>query len=108
VHHRSSPAHACALLERSITDAGGTWALCDTDSMAIVATATGGLVACPGGPQTLPIGGSAVAALSIAKVDAIRDRFQALNPYQPTAVPDLLKLESTGTCLAISAKRYVI
>src|SRR5205807_1919929 len=30
-----------ALLERSVSDAGGSYTFCDTDSMAIVATCTG-------------------------------------------------------------------
>ncbi len=97
-----------ALLERTVTDAGGTWAFCDTDSMAILATDTGGLLACPGGAHRLPDGTEAVRALSHAQVHAIRDRFTALNPYDPAKVPDLLKLEKSGTCYAISAKRYVL
>ena len=98
-----------ALLERAVTDAGGTWAFCDTDSMAIVATPTGGdLIACPGGDQHLPDGTPAIRALSHAQVDTIRERFTALNPYRAGAVPDLLKVEATGTCYAISAKRYVV
>ena len=39
-----------ALLERLVADCGGTYAMEDTDSMAIVASKHGGLVACPGGP----------------------------------------------------------
>ncbi len=39
-----------ALLERLVTDRGGTYAMEDTDSMAIVARERGGLVPCPGGP----------------------------------------------------------
>ena len=39
-----------ALLERCVTDLGGTYAMEDTDSMAIVATQRGGLIECPGGP----------------------------------------------------------
>ena len=39
-----------AMLEQCVTELGGTWAFCDTDSMAIVSTENGGLVACPGGP----------------------------------------------------------
>ena len=39
-----------ALLERCVTDHGGTYAMEDTDSMAIVATKRGGLIPCPGGP----------------------------------------------------------
>jgi hypothetical protein len=96
------------LLERGITDAGGTWMFCDTDSMAIVATPTGGLLACPGGSHRLPNGIDAALALSHQQVDAIRDRFRRLNPYDQTVVPDLLKTEIDGTCLAISAKRYAI
>ena len=36
-----------ALLERLVTDRGGTYAMEDTDSIAIVASKEGGLVACP-------------------------------------------------------------
>ena len=97
-----------ALAERAVTDAGGTWVFCDTDSLAIAATPTGALVQCGGGNHQLLDGSPAVRALSYAQVDAIRDRFTALNPYDPTVVPEVLKLEQTGTCYAISAKRYVI
>jgi len=97
-----------ALLERAVTDAGGTWVFCDTDSLAIAATPTRSLVPCEGGNHQLPDGRAAIRALSYAQVDAIRARFTALNPYDPTVVPEVLKLEQTGTCYAISAKRYVI
>ena len=40
-----------ALLEKCVTDLGGTYAMEDTDSMAIVATERGGLVDCPGGDR---------------------------------------------------------
>jgi hypothetical protein len=96
------------LLERAVTDAGGTWVFCDTDSLAIAATENGGLVPCNGGEHRLPDGSPAVRTLSYAQVDAIRERFTALNPYDPVVVPEVLKLEQTGTCYAISAKRYVI
>ncbi len=39
-----------ALLEHSVSELGGTYAMEDTDSMAIVATEHGGMVPCPGGP----------------------------------------------------------
>lgn len=97
-----------ALAERAVTDAGGTWVFCDTDSMAIAATHGGGLLRCDGGDHQLADGTPAVKALSYDQVDSIRARFAALNPYDPTVVPDLLKREDTGTCYAISAKRYVI
>ena len=107
-----------AMLERCVTDLGGAYALCDTDSMAIVATENGGLIPCPGGP--LSAGGqSAVRALRYQEVRAIVDRFAALSPYDKTAVPgSILKIEDEnfrpdGTqrqlyAYAISAKRYAL
>ncbi|WP_445185555.1 helix-turn-helix domain-containing protein [Pseudonocardia sp. Cha107L01] len=97
-----------AMLERCVTDAGGSWVFADTDSMAIVANRGGTLVPCPGGPYKLPDGRAAVRALTFEQVDAIRARFQALNPYQPGAVADILKEEFRGHCYAISAKRYAL
>jgi hypothetical protein len=113
-----------AMLERCVSDAGGTHAFCDTDSMGIVATEHGGLVPCPGGPQHLSDGREAIRALSWAEVEAIRDRFAALNPYDedpydPAVVPgSILKVEDENFdearqrrqlyCYAISAKRYAL
>lgn len=109
-----------ALLERCVTDLGGTYAMEDTDSMAIVATKRGGLVACPGGPYRTSAGQEAIRALSWAQVDAILKRFQSLKPYDPRAIPgSILEIEDdnfdpkTGKqrqlwCLAISAKRYAL
>lgn len=97
-----------ALLERCVTDAGGTWAMADTDSMGIVASPDGGLIPCPGGPHQLN-GGDAVLALTHQQVEQIRERFEALNPYDRTAVPgSILKAELDATCLAIAAKRYAL
>ena len=65
----------------------------DTDSMAIVAIESGGLVACPGGDHELPSGERAVRALSYAEVDTIRARFgERLEPYHPGTVREILKL----------------
>jgi hypothetical protein len=98
-----------ALLEHLVVAAGGTWVFCDTDSMAIVATQDGrDLIPCLGGGQHLPDGTPAIKALSYQQMQEIRARFNTLNPYNKTAVPGLLKLEHTGTCYAISAKRYVV
>jgi hypothetical protein len=109
-----------ALLERVVSDAGGCWAFCDTDSMAIVASTHGGLVPCPGGPLRDEHGRECVRALSWAKVERIRDRFAALNPYNRELVPgSILDLEpenfdpQTGKqrelhCYAISSKRYCL
>lgn len=99
-----------ALLGHHVTSAGGHWAFCDTDSMAIVATPNGGeLIPCEGGPHKTPDGRSAIRALSHANVTKIRRWFDTLNPYDLQVVPDLLKDEDlAGMCIAISAKRYVI
>lgn len=86
-----------ALLESEVTQRGGAFAFCDTDSLAIV----GG----PNCPKGIP---------SITKddVDAIVAKFNALNPYNREIVPNLLKIEykecSDLRCYAISAKRYVL
>jgi hypothetical protein len=105
-----------ALLERCVTDLGGTYAMEDTDSMAIVAVRRGGLIDCPGGTERLK-GKPAIRALSWARVDAIASRFESLNPYDlPGSV---LKIEGDNFdlqthkqrqvwCLAISAKRYAL
>ncbi len=84
------------LLERLITDAGGSWMFCDTDSMAIVATPTGGLLACPGGPHQLPDGQAAVQALSHDQVDHIRQRFRTLNPMTRARSPTCSSTSSTA------------
>ncbi len=109
-----------ALLERLVTDAGGTHAFCDTDGVAVVATETGGLVPCPGGPQRLREGQAAIPALSWARAEEIRERFATLNPYDKTTVPgSILKLEEENFdkapgerrqvwCYVISAKRYAL
>jgi hypothetical protein len=96
-----------ALLERQVVDAGGTWAFCDTDSMAIVASRDGAAI--PGLPRRVLTG---------AEVEAIREGFAALNPYDRTAIPgSILKLEDENMadgverdlwCFAISAKRYAL
>lgn len=109
-----------ALLERCVSDAGGAYAFCDTDSMAIVASTQGGLIPCPGGPQRPPDRRAAVHALSHGEVDRIIERFASLNPYNPAIVPgSILEQEAenldpkTGKprelyCYAISAKRYAL
>jgi len=94
-----------SLLEYSVREAGGTYAMEDTDSMAIVATERGGIIPCPGG-----------------QVGRRRNvnRFAELNPYERDAVPgSILKIEDDNRdpktqkqrqlyCVAISAKRYAL
>ena len=109
-----------ALLESCLTKLGGTYAMEDTDSMAVVATTRGGLISCPGGPLKMPDGRPAIRALSWAQVRHITARFEALNPYDRSAVPgSILKIEDCNFdpkskkqrqiwCVAISAKRYAL
>ena len=108
-----------ALLEHCVAERGGTFAMEDTDSMAILATKTGGMVPCPGGSY-IKSGEPAVKALTWAQVQEISEKFAALNPYGREAVPgSVLKIEEDNFdpnsgqqrqlyCFAISAKRYTL
>jgi hypothetical protein len=109
-----------ALLERLVSDRGGTYAMEDTDSMAVVSSERGGLVPCPGGPYRTAGGREAARALSWKAVRAIVRLFARLNPYDHAAVEgSILKVEDDNFdpqtkeqrqlwCLAISAKRYAL
>jgi hypothetical protein len=108
-----------ALLENCVSELGGTYAMEDTDSMAIVATERGGLISCPGGSEQ-EAGKPAIKALSWKQVEDIAKRFAALNPYDRDAIRgSILKIEDDNFdpktrkqrqlyCLAISAKRYAL
>ncbi len=109
------------LLEHSVSELGGTYAMEDTDSMAIVATEHGGIVACKGGKLRTENGEEGIKALSWKEVrQIIVAKFEALNPYDRDVVTgSVLKIEDdnldpkTGKqrqlhCLAISAKRYAL
>jgi DNA polymerase type B, organellar and viral len=95
------------LLECCVREAGGTYAFCDTDSMAIVATRNG--------THLEELG---TKALSWAEVDEIIARFSKLNPYNFADDNDsILKIEdenfSDGEriqlhALCVSAKRYAL
>jgi hypothetical protein len=109
-----------ALLEHSVTKLGGTYAMEDTDSMAIVATEHGGIIQCPGGTYRTPDGQEGIKALTRKQVQGISEKFSSLNPYDKEAIPgSVLKIEddnfdpATGKqrqlhCVAISAKRYAL
>ncbi len=109
-----------AMLERMVTDAGGSYLMCDTDSMAIVASERGGLVPCNGGPHRMPDGTDAVKALSWEQTRGIVDKFKTLNPYDPGIVRgsilnvvEELNRDSDGNQrqiygYGISAKRYAL
>lgn len=109
-----------ALLEHSVSDLGGTYAMEDTDSMAIVATEKGGIIPCAGGALRTKDNREAIRALSWADVCQITKRFASLNPYAQDAVQgSILKIEEDNFnpethkqrqlyCFAISAKRYAL
>jgi len=78
-----------AMLERCITDKGGHFLFCDTDSMCIVASRTGGWVGCPNEPR--------IKALSWEDVKEITKRFGSLNCYDRTKVRgSILKIEKVN------------
>jgi hypothetical protein len=98
-----------ALLENCVREKGGTYAMEDTDSMAILATERGDTISC---------NGRSITALSWEQVREISERFAQLNPYDRDAIPgSILKIENDNFdpvtrdqrqiyCVAISAKRY--
>lgn len=95
-----------AMLERCITDAGGTWVACDTDSMMPVVTPDGSPVKTRHGD---------IPALSESTARQIQERFDSLNPYDAAVAPGIhiLKREHDKDprplyCYAISAKRYAL
>jgi hypothetical protein len=86
-----------AMLERSVTDQGGTYLFCDTDSMAIVASRFGKLIPCPGGARRTLDGRDAVKALSWKDVEQIVQKFSQLNPYDRNiAKESILKIEDVN------------
>ncbi len=68
-----------AMLERCIADAGGTFLFCDTDSAAIVSTEHRTEIAMPDGARP-------ITALSWHGSERIVDRFEKLNPYNPSSL----------------------
>jgi DNA polymerase type B, organellar and viral len=109
-----------ALAEHAVREKGGTYAMEDTDSMAIVATEDGGIIPCPGGTSQIIGDPEGVRALKWKEVEQISDQFKSLNPYDGQIIPgSILKIEDDNFdphtnrqrqlhCLAISAKRYAL
>ncbi|HEX7518014.1 MAG TPA: hypothetical protein VII30_05810 [Gemmatimonadaceae bacterium] len=106
-----------ALLEKCVTERGGTYAFCDTDSMAIVATQFGGLVECEGGTADETDRIEAIRALTWQDVESIRANFDTLNPYDSGVIPSILNIEDVNfkdgaqreiVAHVISAKRYAL
>ena len=81
-----------SMLEVRVREAGGTFAFCDTDSLAIVLKAESA---------------ESLYCLEGSRARKILKRFNRLNPY--TGVSELIKIEHEDVyCFAISAKRYVL
>lgn len=88
------------LLQADVEACGGTYVTCDTDSLLIVSSESGGPIACPGGPAALADGTPAVRALPWAEVGEVLAALERLNPYATGTVPALLKLERENFALA--------
>jgi hypothetical protein len=107
-----------AILEGMVKNLGGTYLLTDTDSMLFVSSKRGGLVPCPGGHHRVANGTSAIRTITWKQVKEICAKINSLNPYDPTVVADILKIEDSNFDrrgkqhqlygLAVSAKRYVV
>jgi len=105
-----------AMLERAVKDHGGSFLLCDTDSLAIVSSEAGGLVPCAGGPYRLDDGRDAIKALPWEIVRRIVGKFEQLNPYERNFGPaSIIKIEDVNFHqgqqrqlfgYAIATKRY--
>ena len=99
-----------AMLECCVTEKGGHYIFCDTDSLCIVASKKGGWVACPHELR--------IKALSWKDVEDIAKRFRSLNCYNKRKVGgSILKIEKVNFHAgkqvelfgyAISAKRYCL
>jgi len=74
-----------ALLERSVKQVGGTYAMEDTDSMAIVATEHGGMIPCPGGKR------GRIRALSWKQVEEIVRRERRWTSAGATPARELVR-----------------
>ncbi len=106
-----------AVLERLVADAGGSYAICDTDSMAIIASESGIIPGNSGNNSPENNGKLPVRALSWAEVTRIIGQIDALKPYGPDVRDSLLKIEDVNFqdrrqvqlwCYGISAKRYCL
>ncbi len=102
-----------AMLEKMVAGKGGSYLLTDTDSMLIVASKKGGKIPCSCADAK-----SEVHAVTWKQVREICATLNSLNPYDRTAVEDILKIEKCNYDqdgnqqqlygLAVSAKRYVV
>jgi hypothetical protein len=112
ISHRLSPLAGVfywEMLERCITDAGGSYLFSDTDSAAVVSTPQRQKIAMPDGAHP-------ITALSYEEVQQIVDKFSSLNPYDIEG--SILKLHKLNWDdnkqrrqlygYSIAAKRYAL
>jgi len=97
-----------AILEREVREAGGNYLLCDTDSMAIVATQKSRSIRLTD-PESAKQ--QKVKSLSWQRVEGIVSKFERLNPYSFPG--SILKIEKDSTKrqlygFGVSAKRYCL
>ena len=94
-----------AMAKHEVERRGGSVAYCDTDSLAVVATEHGGFIPCVGGSYVLADGTRAIRALSWDEVETARQRFTALNRYNPSAISGtILKCEDENYALVPDGK----
>src|ERR1700722_18227110 len=109
-----------AMLEKSVDEKEGSYLFCDTDSLCIVGTKKGSFVACAEA-KTRHHGKAGFKALSLRAIRVIADKFKRLNPYDPSLVSEILKIEDVNFehsnpkkpfrqlyGYAISSKRYAL
>lgn len=96
-----------AMLEHAVTSRGGSWVFCDTDSMAIIATETGGMIRCPGGGHWID-DIEHVKALSYGDVAELSNRFQSLCPYNTERPIQMLETKQQSYCRSYGPKFYCL
>jgi hypothetical protein len=107
-------------LKKSVQEKKGSYLFCDTDSLCIVGSKKRAFVECAGGSEKWK-GKLGIWRLSIDDVKQIVRAFRKLNPYDPSLVPEILKIEDVNHRnsnpnepfrqlfgYAISAKRYAL
>jgi len=85
------------MAEQCVTDAGGTWLFCDTDSIAVVASPKGGTIYPKRPEEECGMDQREIAPIPVlphSKVLKIAHRFRSLNPYAFGG--DLLKVEDVN------------
>jgi DNA polymerase type B, organellar and viral len=86
-----------AMAEKCVTNAGGTWLFCDTDSLAVVASPKGGTVYPKRPEEECEMDQREIAPIPVLRHEAVLKmarRFRSLNPYSFGG--DLLKVEDVN------------